>query len=82
MTDQEVLDKITPIFRSVFQDDTLVATTDLTADKVERWDSLSHIDMIIMVEEAFGIRVPTPEVTRMKNVGDLIRVIEKQTSAQ
>jgi acyl carrier protein len=81
MSEQQILDRITPIFRDVFQDDTLVASSDMTANTVEKWDSLTHIDMIVMVEEEFGIRVPTSEITKMKNVGDLVRIIEKQTAA-
>ncbi|MFT4174136.1 MAG: acyl carrier protein [Rhodocyclaceae bacterium] len=76
MTEDDILARLTPLFREVFQDHALTATPSLTADDVERWDSLSHVDMIMLVEEAFSIRVPTREVTRMKNVGDLVRVIQ------
>jgi acyl carrier protein len=76
MTEADILTRLTPLFREVFQDEALTVTPALTADDVERWDSLSHVDMIMLVEEAFSIRVPTREVTRMKNVGDLVRVIQ------
>ena len=74
--ESEILSRLTPIFREVFLDDSVTATLNLTADDVEYWDSLSHVDMIMLVEEEFGIRIPTREVTRMKNVGDLVRVIQ------
>jgi acyl carrier protein len=76
MTEQEVLDQLTPLFRDIFQDDAIVVNSTTTAADVERWDSLTHIDMIMMVEEKFGLRVPTREVTRMRNVGDLVRLIQ------
>ena len=78
MTEQEVLDRLTPLFRDIFQDHEITVSSDTTAADVKRWDSLTHIDMIMLVEENFGIRVPTREVTRMKNVGDLIQVIQAQ----
>jgi acyl carrier protein len=78
VTDQEILDRLTPLFREIFLDDTIAVKSETTAADVERWDSLSHIDMIMLVEENFGIRVPTREVTRMKNVGDLVHVIQAQ----
>jgi acyl carrier protein len=78
VTDQEVLDRLTPLFQEIFQDDAITVKSETTAADVERWDSLSHIDMIMLVEESFGIRVPTREVTRMKNVGDLVHVIQAQ----
>ncbi|MEA2940430.1 MAG: hypothetical protein QOD09_959 [Bradyrhizobium sp.] len=78
MTDQEILERLTPLFREIFLDDAIVVKPETTAADVERWDSLSHIDMVMLVEESFGIRVPTREVTRMKNVGDLVHVIQVQ----
>jgi len=78
LTDHEILEKLTPLFREIFLDETIVVKPETTAADVDRWDSLSHIDMIILVEESFGIRVPTREVTRMKNVGDLVHLIQAQ----
>lgn len=77
MTEQEVLDQLTPLFRDIFQDDKIILEAKTTAADIERWDSLSHIDMIMMVEEKFRIRVSTREVTRMRNVGDLVQVIQR-----
>jgi acyl carrier protein len=80
MTEAEVKDKLTSIFRDVFEDDSIVVQNDLTATDVERWDSLSHIDMIVRVEEDFQIRLSTREVTGMKRVGDLIQAILANTA--
>ena len=78
MTKDEILQKLTGIFREIFQDDGIVARPEMTAAEVDRWDSLSHIDMIVMVEDAFGVRVPTREVTGMKNVGDLVNYLQSK----
>ena len=78
MTEAECLARLTPVFREVFRDEAIVVRPEMTAQDVARWDSLSHIDMIVAVEEAFGVRIPTREVTRMKNVGDLVRIILAQ----
>jgi acyl carrier protein len=59
----------------VFDDETLVARPEMTAHEVDRWDSLSHMDMILIVEEAFGIRFRTRELADLMNVGDLVRLI-------
>jgi acyl carrier protein len=75
MTEPEILSKLTGIFRDVFDDETLVARPEMTAHEVDRWDSLSHMDMILLVEEAFGIRFRTREITDLMNVGDLVRLI-------
>jgi len=75
MTETEILSKLTGIFRDVFNDETLVARPEMTAHEVDRWDSLSHMDMILLVEEAFGIRFRTREIADLMNVGDLVRLI-------
>ncbi len=76
MNEQDVLDRLTPLFRTIFRDESLAVRPETTAADVERWDSLSHIDMIMLVEEEFRMRFPTRELTRMKNVGDLVRLIQ------
>ncbi len=47
-----------------------------TAAMVPGWDSLSHVRVIMAVEEAFGVRFRTLEVMRLKNVGDLQNLID------
>jgi len=70
--------KLTEIFREIFNDDSIVVSDDMTADDIEEWDSLSHVDMICMVEEELDITLTTKEVSRLKNVGKLISVIESK----
>ena len=72
------MDELAPLFREIFQDDTIAVRRETTAADVERWDSLTHIDMITMVEAHFGIRVPTRVVTRMRDVGDLVQVVQSR----
>lgn len=81
MSDTEIYEKLTPVFRDVFDDDALTPTAEMSADDVEEWDSLSHIRLIISVEKAFGIRLSTVEVGGLKQVGDLVRVIASKTDA-
>lgn len=81
MSDTAIYEKLTPVFRDVFDDDTLTPTAEMSADDVEEWDSLSHIRLIISVEKAFGIRLSTVEVGGLKQVGDLVRVIASKTDA-
>lgn len=72
MTEADIYQKLTGIFRDIFLDDTIVARPEMTAAEVDRWDSLSHIDMMMMVESAFDVRIPTRVITGMKNVSELV----------
>ena len=72
--------RLTTILRDVFDDASLVARADLTADDVEDWDSLSHLRLITTVQKSFGIKFSAAEIGRLSNVGDLARLIEAKAA--
>ena len=77
-----ILTRLTSIFREVFDDDDLVLKPELTANDVDGWDSLTHIRLILSVQKAFGVKFSSVEMSRMKNVGDLIALTKhKQAPA-
>jgi acyl carrier protein len=67
-----ILTRLSSIFREVFDDDDLVLKPELTANDVDGWDSLTHIRLILSVQKAFGVKFSAVEMSRLKNVGDLI----------
>ena len=74
----EIVSKAQAIFRQVLGSPNLILTNDLTAPDVEGWDSISHINLVVAVENAFAIRLTTAEVQGLNNVGDLIAIIVKK----
>lgn len=81
MTRAEITEKLTGVFRDVFDDAGLVIRDDLTATDVANWDSISHVDMICAVEAAFAIQLTTRHVAVLKTVGELISLIEQKQAA-
>jgi len=73
MTD--LYEQLTSIFREVFDED-VVVTPELTANDVENWDSLSHVRLMVAIEEHFKIHFSSGEITSFKKVGDLVASIE------
>jgi len=73
MTVKEILNGV---FREVFEDDTIQIADNTTADDIDGWDSLSHVNLIVAVETKFNIRFSQKELLTFKNVGDLLRSIE------
>ena len=73
----DMLAELTPILHEVFDDDSIVITRQTTANDVDAWDSLSHMNMVMAVEVKFGIRFALGELQTLKNVGDLIDLTEK-----
>jgi acyl carrier protein len=72
------LDDLNQVFQEVFDDDTLTVTPATTANEVDGWDSLSHVNLIMAVEGRFKIRFTQKELLTFKNVGDLLRAIESK----
>lgn len=74
----EIYEKLTKVFREVFDDDSIVLTPETTADDIEDWDSIEHINLIAAVEDAFGMRFQMREVSGMKNVGEMVQIIKSR----
>ncbi|MEI6206731.1 MAG: acyl carrier protein [Desulfuromonadales bacterium] len=72
------LEELTPIFRQVFDDDSIVITRSSTADDIDNWDSLTHMNLVIAVELGFKIRFALGELQKLKNVGDMIDLINRK----
>jgi len=82
---RDVRAELQEIFRQVFDDPTIVLRDDMTATNVEGWDSMAHIDLLIAIERALGVKFATAEMSRLKqpdqNIGSLIRLIESKLQA-
>ena len=78
MERSEILAKVEEIFREELEVDDLVLTDETTADDVEEWDSLSHVQLVAAMEEAFDIEFKSREILSWENIGDLIDSIEKK----
>ena len=75
MEKEQAAQKLTGIFREVFNNHSLMITDGLTANDVEGWDSLSHMLLITEVENNFSIKFKLKDLTKMKNVGDMLNII-------
>ncbi|MBQ3079372.1 MAG: acyl carrier protein [Clostridia bacterium] len=74
----DTLKKLQRVFREVFDDSSIKLTEKTTAKDVDGWDSLMHITLIAEVEDAFGVKFSMKEVTGMKNIGEMVQLIEKK----
>lgn len=75
MTREEVFEKINEVFRDVFEDDDITVVDETTADDIEDWDSLEHINLVNAIEQEFGIKFTMGEIVSMKNVGEMADLI-------
>lgn len=76
MNHDEILHKVTAVVQDQLDLDTLQLADDTLASDVEGWDSLAHVRIMIAVEQAFGIRFQTSQITGIASVGELIALVE------
>ena len=75
MTKEAIYEKLNEVFQDVFDDDSIIVNADTTADDIEDWDSLEHINLVSSVEKEFGVKFTMAQVVGMKNVGEMVEVI-------
>ncbi len=78
MSRKEVLAKVNEIFWDVFDDEDIEVLEETTADDIEDWDSLTHITLIAEIESEFGFKFSMKDVVGMKNVGEMLDIIERE----
>ena len=78
MNNEEILEKLTAIFKDELDNDDIVLTNETTAEDIEEWDSLSHIQLIVAIEKAFKIRFTSSEIQNWNNVGEMISSLESK----
>ena len=66
------------IFREIFDEDELVISRDTTAEDIEDWDSLTHMQLIVEIEKKYGIKFTTAEIKKAANVGEFIDIIKEK----
>ena len=79
MTRAEVFEKLNEVFQDVFDDEDITVGEGTTSADIEDWDSVEHINLIVAVEQCFGIKFNMGEVSNMKNVGAMADIIMERT---
>ena len=81
----DLIGEVQEIFRESFDDDELELAESVTAADIPGWDSLMHINLIIAIENHFGIKFATAEISELKNeeknVGSLLDLVAQKIEA-
>lgn len=80
MQRQQIFSRVSDIFSDVMDRDDVTLSDATTADDVEEWDSLSHVRLIVAVEQGFGIRFANAEIEGFKCLGDLVDAVKAKTA--
>ncbi len=75
MDKNEILKKVNAIFIDILDDENIVLTYETTANDVEDWDSLNHIQLVVAIEKQFKIRFTSKEIQSWNNVGEMVNSV-------
>lgn len=82
MNSEEALSQVRDIIADVLDQPDLQVDRTTTAEDVAGWDSFNHINIVVAVESQFGIKINTAEIEELRNVGELLDLIERKLSAK
>ncbi len=72
MERNEVYDKLNAIFREILDNDEIELQDETTANDIEEWTSLTHIQLIVEIEKVFNLRFTSEEILEWNNVGEMV----------
>jgi acyl carrier protein len=79
---EEIRKQVQEVFREIFEDPELSLSDHMTAEDIDGWDSLKHIDIIIALEKRLKVKFATAEISRLKedgsNVGNLLELVARK----
>ncbi len=78
MNTEEIYNQLTNIFREELDNDQIEISPETTAEDIEEWDSLSHIQLIVAIEKFFKIRFTSSEIQSWDNVGEMVNSLEEK----
>ncbi|MBR0079676.1 MAG: acyl carrier protein [Synergistaceae bacterium] len=78
MTRAEIFNELNIIFRNNFDDDSITLTDTTSSADIEDWDSLEQINLVVAIQNKFGVKFNIEEVNAMKNVGEMVDFIQNK----
>ena len=73
----EIKSKVEKIIRNKFK--ITDRNIELSSDYIEKWDSLSHLALMLQIEENFSVKFTQKEITIMTNISEIIKVLKSKT---
>jgi acyl carrier protein len=74
----QVDEKVGSLLADVLQIPAAGITEDMAMKDVEAWDSLKHMELIVSLEQSFGIELTFDEIVAMQSVGEIKRVLRER----
>ena len=82
MTRDSIITDLTPIFQDVLDLPDLTLKPESSANNVEGWDSLAHVNLVVAIEKHYKLKFALGELQGLKNVGEMADLIVRKLAAK
>jgi acyl carrier protein len=76
-----VFDQVRNVASDIFGIPADKITAESSPETIENWDSIQHLNLVLAVEEKFGVQLDPEDIEQMKNIGAVAKLVEKLQSA-
>jgi len=78
MNKEQIISILHEIFQDVLDEENVVLTDETTANDIEGWDSLTHIQLVVSIEKRLKIKFTSKEILSWKNVAAMVLSIQSK----
>ena len=78
MDKRYVVDTLARIISDVLRIEEDKIGPEIAIHKVATWNSLSHIELVVTIEEAFSIQLAEDDIVAMISVGEIRRILSER----
>jgi acyl carrier protein len=73
-----ILDRLSKVFRDVFDNTELRISENTRGDDIKKWDSITHIALVLSFEDEFDLTLTVSEISDLDNVGAFVDIVEQR----
>lgn len=79
---RDILGELQPIFQDILDQPDLRIERSSHAGDVDGWDSLAHVNLVTAIQRHFGVKFALGELNELKDVGEMVDLIQKKLGAK
>lgn len=80
MTEVEIMNQMTFIFRKTFKRDDIEINSDTSAKDIPEWTSLTYMNLVFEIEQSFSIKIKLKDMMSWQKVGDMVKTINTKVN--
>lgn len=80
MTEVEIMNQMTSIFRKTFKRDDIEINSDTSAKNIPEWTSLTYMNLVFEIEQSFSIKIKLKDMMSWQKVGDMVKTINTKVN--